>query len=71
MKHYLYEIDCDGAHLQSFPFMPRVLAEKTARQLNKDCRKLYGYQRMLFGVSKTCIETKDGTPHGLKHWTKR
>lgn len=71
MKHYLYEIDCDGAHLQSFPFMPRVLAEKTARQLNKDCQKIYGYQSMLFGVSKTCIETKDGTPHGLKHWVKR
>lgn len=51
--------------------MPRVLAEKTARMLNKDCRRIYGYQRMLFGFSKTYIETKDGTPHGLKHWGKR
>lgn len=71
MKHYLYEIDCDGWNVNGIPFMPRVLAEKTARQLNKDCRKLYGHQRMLFSVSKTCIETKDGTPHGRKYWVKR
>lgn len=61
MKRYLYEIDRDGWHEQSFPFMPRVLAEKTAKAYN---RATGGG----FSVSKTHIVIKDGTPHGYRSW---
>ena len=61
MKRYLYEIDRDGWHEQRFPFMPRVLAEKTAKAYN---RAVGGG----FSVSKTHIVIKDGTPHGYRSW---
>lgn len=63
MKRYLYEIDRDGWHEQRFPFMPRVLAEKTAKALNKSRRP--GER---WSVSKTHIVVKDGTPHGYRDW---
>lgn len=64
MKRYLYEIDCNGWHDQRIPFMPRVLAEKTAKALNR------GKQRKSprFTVSKTHIVVKDATPHGYSSW---
>ncbi len=71
MKKYLYEIDeiCsngDRWHFQGVPFMPRVLAEKTAKQMRKDWQR-QGYKAR-YGVSKTHIRTNDGTPHGYGDW---
>ena len=77
MKKYLYEIDAYSiaksgkyrrVHVQDIPFMPRVFAEKTVKQLMKDMQRTYGRKVERYGVSKTNIETKDGTPHGWDSW---
>lgn len=69
MKKYLYEIDCGGVHEQGIPFMPRVLAEKTARWLNKEQQREYGrIGGSRYTVSKTTIQTKDVTPRGWESW---
>lgn len=64
MKKFLYEIDNEYAQVQGIPFMPRVLAEKQAKIMNKEERKKLGYH-VKYTVSKTSIEIKDGTPHGF------
>lgn len=73
MRRYLYEIDTYGSngdayHDQSVPFMPRVLAEKTAKAMNKAEQKIYGNNLTKYKVSKTTLQTKDVTPHGYSDW---
>lgn len=67
MKKQLYEIDECGWHDQGFPFMPRVLAEKTAKQLNRAMQRTYR-RRGKYKVSSTGLVTKDSSPRGLKEW---
>ena len=71
MKKYLCEIDERyGArtywHTQAVPFMPRVLAEKTAKAMNRNSQRLK--VRDKFKASKTSLVTKDHSPKGYKDW---
>ena len=68
MKKYLYEIDCCGYHVQGIPFMPRVFAEKQAKQMNKDTQRQYGKLVVKYTTSKTSIPTNDATPRGWASW---
>ena len=77
MKKYLYDIDAysigksgkyRGVHVQGIPFMPRVFAEKTVKILMKEMQRTYGRHVERYKVSKTGIETQDGTPHGWNSW---
>lgn len=80
MRRFLYEIDEKfngwAVHDQRFPFMPRVLAEKTAKQANRNAQKyrVHNYamahksKDVKAVVSKTHIVTKDGTPRGQESW---
>lgn len=70
MKKYLYEIDITSGgatwHFQGIPFMPKVLAEKQAKAMNRAVSRLYPGRRFYrYTVSKTGIETRDTTPHGF------
>lgn len=73
MKKYLYEIDyCDKCgnliYDHSTPFMPRVFAEKQAKQMNKDIQRRYGKQTVKYKVKNTGIRTNDSTPRGWASW---
>lgn len=68
MKRYLYEIDESGWHDQGFPFMPRVLAEKTAKAANRAGQREYRRRSYRYTASKTTIATADHSPRGLKEW---
>lgn len=76
MKRYLYEVDVwnstktSGFHDGSIPFMPRVLAERTVKALNRGFQKRYGYGHRsdVYKVSKTSLLAKDTTPHGYTDW---
>lgn len=68
MKRYLYEIDRNGVHWQGAPFMPRVLAEKTAKAMRKDEQRWHGRLILKTTTSKTTITTGDATPHGYTDW---
>lgn len=63
MKHYLYEIDLNGVHIQGIPFMPRVLAERTCRAIKKAEFMVWG-RSMDWTVSKTSLTTKAASPRG-------
>ena len=76
MKRYLYEIDERNGintwwHTQAEPFMPRVLAEKTAKMLNRRNQQLQSKGIKLhdkFRASKTTLVTKDHSPKGYADW---
>ena len=76
MKRYLYsiytmgrrEFKNSGWELQGTPYMPKVLAEKTAKTLNRTLpqkgRRIYEK----YVAMSTQMEIKDGTPHGFADW---
>lgn len=77
MKKYLYEIDERYGintywHTQAEPYMPRVLAEKTAKSLNRSNQrqkaKTHTKYHDKFKANKTTIVTKDHSPKGYKDW---
>ena len=72
MKRHLYELDYRvgyyAYHIQHVPFMPRVLAEKTAKAMRKDEQRRYGRLVERFATSKTTLITGDATPHGYTDW---
>ena len=63
MKHYLYEIDLNGVHIQGILFMPKVLAERTCRAIKKGELMMEG-RSMGWTVSKTSLTTKAASPRG-------
>lgn len=66
MKRYLYETYRDGCREYDIPAMPRVLAEKTAKAMNRAEQSRY---KARFTVEKNeYYGTNDGTPHGYKSW---
>lgn len=79
MKRYLYEIVIDygmrGTLGVPVPRMPKVLARKTARKMNRDggrrfgrivCKKVLEYEYLTH--RKHGDTTKDATPHGINDW---
>lgn len=68
MVRYLYAIDESGWYEQSYPFMPMVLAEKTAKEANKAVQRERGRRWSKYKASKTTLATKDTSPRGLKMW---
>lgn len=71
MKRRLYEIDKAGWHGHDIPFMPKVLANKTAKQMNRQFQREYPQVRKALSkctTSKTSLLIKDGTPHGKRDW---
>lgn len=66
MKRHLYGVGYGWPdHL--IPPMPRVLAEKTAREMSKADQRAYR-RRYRFKAFKTDLVTKDSSPRGLKEW---
>lgn len=69
MKRYLYEIYNDGCREYEIPAMPRVLAEKTSKALNRAEQGTIYRHKARFTVEKNeYYDTKDVTPHGYKSW---
>lgn len=73
MKKYLYEIRCydktGGVVTDTgIPYMPRVFAEKQAKQMNKAEQRRFGKLPVKYKARKTEIPTTDGTPHGWRSW---
>lgn len=69
MKRYLYEQTTDRGWTDSLtPAMPRVLAERTAKQANKEEQRRFGCREVKYMVSKTGIVTRDSSPRGLAAW---
>lgn len=77
MKKYLYEIVCcdkcgNVVREHSIPYMPRVFAEKQAKQMNKRGQRDYGQyggmRSVKYMVRKTGIQTNDSTPRGWAAW---
>lgn len=78
MKRYLYEVTKCDIPIGVIPWMPKTLAEKTAKYLNRYDRTwhgTYGTKKVIYDVvqndgswKRKGITTKDGTPHDYKGW---
>ena len=68
MKRYLYQLYVMGWEDRYTPPMPRVLAEKTAKQANKEEQRRYGCRAVKTSARKTGYVTKDTSPRGLEAW---
>jgi hypothetical protein len=66
MKKYLYEIHEGGVSDPFIPWMPRVLAEKTARSIRKTAQR-NGWRRPKYKTAKAAT-TGDVSPHGVTDW---
>ena len=77
MRRYLYRINSEGAvrdymeAAREYPIMPRVLAEKTAKELRKQAQRRWGRVSGWdkYRAYKTGVPTVDGSPKGLKQWS--
>ena len=59
MKKYLYEIDdAAGWHIQNVPFLPRTMAQKVVKEINKMLERKYGHRQFDYSVSKTTLVIK-------------
>ena len=73
MKKYLYGIYWREADepfdrigwKEDIPEMPKVLAEKTAKTINKICRKR---DRKVYFIRKSEIATKEASPAKAQDW---
>lgn len=71
MKRYLYQKGTSHGWTDRYtPPMPRVLAEKTAKEANKAEQRRYGVREVKHTVRKTGYVTRDTSPRGLKYWTE-
>lgn len=67
MKRYLYHIvnKATGFEVYDLPYMPRVLAERYAKELNRQAKSRYKKVEAV----KTMYPVKDGSPD-YKKWIK-
>lgn len=78
MKRYMYVIAVDGGVYgmlgTPYPWMPKVLARKTARRMNQSESRRFGRMvaRKVAAYDETGkrsgMTTKDATPHGVFDW---
>lgn len=68
MKKHLYHITEGGAYIQHLPAMPRVLAEKTAKSLQRQSQRNGWRFPSKYSAKKSGYITGDASPHGVADW---